>query len=170
MNKYHNSKIYTIRSHQTDKFYIGSTIDKLCKRLSSHHINNKNKNGTSSCEILQFDDAYIELLENFKCESREELNKREGELIRQYKDECVNKNIAGRTQKERDDDNKELKKQWRENNKDKINERMKKYREKNKDVIIEKGKEKIKCPKCDIEIRKSDISRHNKTIKHNNVI
>ena len=104
MNKYHNSKIYTIRSHQTDKFYIGSTIDKyLSKRFSNHKNNNKNNNGTSSYEILQFDDAYIELLENFKCESREELNKREGELIRQYKDQCVNKNIAGRTQKERDE-------------------------------------------------------------------
>lgn len=170
MNKYHNSKIYTIRSPQIDKFYIGSTCNKLCYRFTQHKINNKNNNGTSSFEILQFDDAYIELLENFKCESREELNKREGELIRQYKDQCVNKNIAGRTQKERDDVNKDQKKQYRENNKEHFEEYRKQYYEKNKDIILEKQKEKIKCPKCDIEIRKSDILRHNRSNKHNNVI
>jgi hypothetical protein len=33
-NKYQHGKIYTIRSFQTDKFYIGSTTQPLSKRLS----------------------------------------------------------------------------------------------------------------------------------------
>lgn len=140
MNKYHNSKIYTIRSYQTDKFYIGSTCQKyLCARLSGH----KNTGGTSANQILQYNDAYIELLENFKCETREELHKREGELIRQYKDQCVNNFIAGRTSKE--------------------------YYEDNRNIICLKGRQKIKCPKCDLEINKNSLSKHNKR-KHNNII
>lgn len=40
-NKYLNGKIYTIRSHQTDKFYIGSTCSPLHKRLFKHRSNKR---------------------------------------------------------------------------------------------------------------------------------
>jgi len=106
MNKYNNSKIYTIRSHQTDKFYIGSTTQKyLCRRFDNHKSNyhlflNNKRNYTSSFDILKFEDAYIELLEYVNCNSREQLEKKEGEYIWQYKDQIVNINIAGRTKEE----------------------------------------------------------------------
>ena len=105
MNKYNNSKIYTIRSHQTDKFYIGSTYTSLSKRFSKHksnylsYLDNK-YNKTSSFDIIQLNDSYIELLEEFKCDNKDQLRKREGDLIRQYKDQCVNCVIAGRTKQE----------------------------------------------------------------------
>ena len=35
-NKYKNGKIYTIRSNQCEKYYIGSTIQRLSKRLYEH--------------------------------------------------------------------------------------------------------------------------------------
>ena len=38
-NKYNNSFIYTIRSPYTNKFYIGSTTQILCKRLANHKSN-----------------------------------------------------------------------------------------------------------------------------------
>ena len=68
---YTNGKIYTIRSYLTDKYYIGSTIQPLCKRMVGQKSNYKNylKNNSSayvsSYEVLKFDDAYIELLELF---------------------------------------------------------------------------------------------------------
>ena len=77
----------------TDKFYIGSTCSPLYKRLYEHcstYKKDRNKY-TSSFEILKYDDYYIELLENFKCENREQLNRREGELIRLHKTNLVNK-------------------------------------------------------------------------------
>ena len=38
---YKNGKIYTIRSFQTDKYYIGSTCTMLSKRFSNHKSNYK---------------------------------------------------------------------------------------------------------------------------------
>jgi hypothetical protein len=87
---YKEAKIYAIRSYQTDKIYIGSTCQPLYKRFYQH----KKMNDTSSKEILDLNDAYIELLENFPCSNRDELKKREGELIRD--NNSVNKNVAGR--------------------------------------------------------------------------
>ena len=126
---YKNGKIYSIRSYQTDQIYIGSTTQSLSKRFSKHksdykkYIKCNNICYISSFKILQFEDAYIELLEECPCENKEQLCKREGELIRIY--DCVNKVISGRTRKE-----------YKEQNKDKIKE----YYDKNKDTILEKQK------------------------------
>ena len=139
---YANGKIYTIRSYLTDNIYIGSTTQSLTKRLSVHKANYKgfiagNYRNTTSFEIIKFGDAYIELIEECPCENRNQLCKREGELIRLTA--CVNKNIAGRTKAEYCDDNKEqIKeqlKEYREQNKDKIKEKKKEYYQDNKDKI-----------------------------------
>jgi len=86
-NKYSRGKIYSIRSPHTDKIYIGCTINELPKRYFDH-IKQKT---TEAEKIIQFGDSYIELLENFSCNDRNELLKREGELIRANGDKCVNK-------------------------------------------------------------------------------
>ena len=110
-NKYNTSFIYAIRSPNSDKFYIGSTTSQLSRRFSLHKSNFKSYiNGdigylTSSVKIFELGDAYIELLEKINCDNRSQLYKREGELIRLHKDCCVNKCIAGRTQKEYEQDN-----------------------------------------------------------------
>ncbi|MEG7772332.1 hypothetical protein U2088_15460, partial [Listeria monocytogenes] len=83
----------------------------------------------SSYEIVKFDDCYIELVELFPCGSKIELQKREGEIIRQT-EKCVNKRIDGRTRAEYNQDNK------KENL-----ERCKAYREKNKKTIAIHQKE-----------------------------
>jgi hypothetical protein len=77
-NKYHNGQIYTIRSYKTDKFYIGSTIQPLHKRLYEHRKHYKlykegKYHNMSSYIIIEHEDHYIELLETFKCESKNEL-------------------------------------------------------------------------------------------------
>ena len=162
MPDYKNGKIYAIRSHQTDKIYIGSTVDTLSRRMTGHRSNYKqykNKNNKynfiSSFNILEFDDAYIELLENCSCNSKEELLKREGELIR--KTTCVNKCIPDRTQKEWYQDNKEKLNEYRKINKEKIVIQTKKYREANK--------EKIKKYRKD---NKEEIKKYRKEYQTNN--
>lgn len=136
MSNYQNGKIYSIRSHQTEQIYIGSTTQSLASRLAQH----RTQKNTSQI-ILQYPDAYIELIELFPCNTKEELNKKEGEHIRL--NNCVNRCVAGRNPKEYKEDNKEQvkqknkqwmeqnkekHKQWREQNKEKIKQYNKKYR------------------------------------------
>ena len=170
-NKYLNGKIYTIRSYQTDKYYIGSTIQSLHKRLHGHRTDFKNKPETyrSSFEIVKFDDNYIELLEEFPCENKMQLEKREGELIRKYKNDLVNLFIAGRTKKEYYNENKDIiaenQKKYQIDNKDVLAEQKKQYYIKNKDEITLKAKEQYKCG-CGATIAKCERARHNKRFKH----
>lgn len=89
--RYQQGKIYAIRSYQTDEIYIGSTCDSLAKRLFGH----RNKiNKCTSIQIVQYPDHYIELIELYPCNNRMELNKREGEIIRNHGN-AINKNIPG---------------------------------------------------------------------------
>ena len=85
---YNNGKIYVLRSNKTDKIYIGSTTQPLFKRFFQHKVNCCNK--ALKELMLEHEDYYIELLETFPCKSKEELLKRENELIRENKDFVVN--------------------------------------------------------------------------------
>tara|TARA_R110000868_G_scaffold158747_1_gene387118 strand:- start:223 stop:750 length:528 start_codon:yes stop_codon:yes gene_type:complete len=123
---YKNGQIYCIRSYQTDHIYIGSTAQPLHKRFYQH----KRFNGCSSECIMQYEDAYIELIENYPCNSKKELNRREGQHIRNTEN-CINKKIAGRTKKE-------YQKIYETENREIINEKQKIYRNNNKDIVSEK--------------------------------
>jgi hypothetical protein len=186
-NRYAKGQIYTIRSHQTDDVYIGSTCSPLHKRLAEH----KSRYGawkegkyqyTSSFEIIKFDDAYVELLEDFPCDNKKELNRREGQLIRQ--NACVNKRVEGRTESEYYQDNKtriyDKVCVWREENKehvtkyhqeyhvansDVINARARAHYEANKESITERRGAKVTC-ECGAVVRLSHIARHLKTERH----
>ena len=99
-------KIYAIRSAQTAKYYIGSTTQSLENRLAGHRDMYRRAmagGGRISCrsgEILRYDDARIELLEDYPCETVALLRAREGVLIRQHKADIVNKNRPNRTREE----------------------------------------------------------------------
>lgn len=180
---YQNSKIYVIRSHQTEKIYIGSTVNELRIRFQQHKSHYKTKiRNCSSFEIIKYDDCYIELYEKYPCNDKDELRKREGEIIRSL--DCVNKYIAGRTANEYHKQNRdkilEKQKEYEKKNKEKIKQRKKKYYEKNPNKLLERKKyykdyyEKIKNKRyicvCGSNIRKLDKSAHEKTKKHINFI
>jgi hypothetical protein len=100
---------------------------------------NKKFSYLSSFEILQYNDAYIELLFEGEFSSRNDLDRKEGGFQRSM--ECVNKNIAGRTKKEHYEENKDeisvKGKKYRKENPEKIKERSKKYYANNKPKILE---------------------------------
>ena len=158
MPKYNLSKIYTIRyKHDNDLVYVGSTTLNLCRRLCSHRYDSRNERcknmilyktiqeKSSGC----WDDWYIELYEDFPCERREQLLKREGEIIREIG--TLNQVVAGRTNeeycKESVEKIKERRKKYTDQNKEKIKEKSKVYAENNKEkkkAYREENKEKIK--------------------------
>jgi hypothetical protein len=156
MPDYSKSKIY--RLDCGDLIYIGSTTQPLAKRKGKHKTDYLNNYCCRSKIVYQYavdndlsltEDIRIELICECPCDNKEQLSAIEGKYIRQYKEEygdkCVNKCIAGRTDKEYYEDNKdkilEQKKEYYEDNKDKIAKQKKEYREKNKDKIADQHKE-----------------------------
>ena len=147
---YKNSKIYKIVDIGYTKMYIGSTTQSLSKRFSKHKRqfiawNNNRCSRITVYDIFEefgVDNCKIELIEEYPCENKIQLHRKEGEYIKN--NNCVNKNIAGRTYKEYYEANKdkisEKHNEYYESNKDKILEKQKKYREDNKDKILEKEK------------------------------
>jgi hypothetical protein len=143
MPDYQKGKIYTIRNrHDKSLIYVGSTTQPLSQRLTGHRRDSLKPN-TRPLYIEvnnKWDDWYIELYENYPCNSREELNKREGEIIREIG--TLNNHIAGRSKSEYYYDNREKElltaKKWRENNPEIIKERRRKYYENNKEKKIKR--------------------------------
>jgi len=167
---YKNGKIYKITSDSTDKIYIGSTCQLLCKRIAKHRGNYKEfLNGKghfiTSYELIKLDDAIITLIEDYPCDRREQLHARERYYIELNKAICVNKIIPTRTEKEYKEANKEKAKEQRkahyQNNKEKTNEYRKEYYQNNKDKL----NEKIPC-KCGIIFSKHHKKEHEQTKKH----
>ena len=116
------SLIYVLKSDSTDQIYIGSTTGCIVKRYKAHlidfkrYLNNKSKKYLSSFEILKYPDHYIDLLEFLKTDNKKELQRIEGNYIKQFSDICVNRNVAGRN-----------KKQYKIDNIEKINKYQKSY-------------------------------------------
>jgi hypothetical protein len=159
---YQNGKIYTIRSFQTDDVYYGSTTQPLSKRLSKHKGDykqwQKNKHHyVTSYELIKFDDCYIELYELYPCNSKTELEKREGQVIRENKN-AVNKVIAGRTKKE-----------YYLENIDTVKKCHKQYRENNKESIKEQRSRVCDC-ECGSQYIHDHKLRHLKSTKHQNYV
>lgn len=148
---YKNGKIYVIRNHINDKVYVGSTTQSLAKRFGEHKsaIKQNSKKKKHHIHYVMEDQGienfYIELVENYPCSSKEELNAREGYFIRQY--DAVktgyNKLVAGRSKSV--------------------------YRIDNKQIISEKASRRVSCD-CGSEVRTSDKARHERSLKHQNYI
>jgi predicted GIY-YIG superfamily endonuclease len=116
MVNYENSKVYKIWSTQGDKIYIGSTTKQyLSQRMDKHRTDYKRWKDNRSNFITSFkifeeyglENCFIELLEAKICNSKDELKQLEGKYIRELA--CVNKSIAGRTEKQYREDSKEKK-------------------------------------------------------------
>ena len=192
--EFQNGKIYAIRSHQTNKYYIGSTNQlTLAQRLGKHRYSYKeyltnNIHYISSFEILKYSDYYIELLIAYPCNNKDELRRKEGELIRQFKSDLVNICIAGRTLKEYNEDNKqhilerkkqyrvdnveyfiEYQKQYRLDNSEYIKERYKQYYNDNKQVMAEHNKQYYEDNKTNLleHIKQYRLDNHETILERN---
>jgi hypothetical protein len=105
----YRGKIYRIHADDSGVCYIGSTKGSLDGRLQVHRCYwrndyQTNKGRYSSSRVFDYAESQglpvqITLVEEYPCESRTELCKREGWYIENY--ECVNKRIAGRNDKKR---------------------------------------------------------------------
>ena len=133
MANYNNGKIYRIVCNKTSLCYVGSTTyDTLAQRLCAHKSAHKKwlidtKKKCSSFLVLENGDYDIVLIENVKCNSKDELHRRERYWIENM--ECVNKQIPTRTHAE-----------YRETHQEQINNYNKKYYDDNREREILRNK------------------------------
>lgn len=162
MTNYNKGKIYKIWSVKTDKVYIGSTCVSLSKRKFEHLKRFKyycegKCNLLTSFDIIDIDpDFRLDLVEEYPCETKEQLMRREGEIILEHSNR-VNKQIAGRTKKEYYEvlENKLRKK-----------ESTKESRKRKLEVEPDFRKRKYICVDCDKELSYEHKARHERTAKH----
>jgi hypothetical protein len=179
---YSNGKQYKLTAEDINGVilgtYIGSTVQPLNVRMGKHKSQYKKWKVTGEAYCKSFDlfnkygidNIKISLIELYPCSCRVELEKREGQLQKQYiGNGLVNKNIAGRTYKEYYQDNKnklkEYAKEYYDENKDKIMDFQKKYRIDNKDKLYALLKSRVKC-ECGCEITYRNLASHKKSKKH----
>ena len=159
--KLDKAKIYKIIDNTNDNTYIGSTCMTLKQRLSNHKCGYKRflkglYGNTKSFDIIKNNDYKIELIEDCNIKTKDELKARERYYIEN--NECLNKHIPGRSQKESS-------KAYYIDNKDKVNIRCKEYC----DAIKDKLYEKFECV-CGGKYTHCNKSQHIKTAKHRKVL
>ena len=198
---YTNGKIYCIRNSIDGEVYVGSTTQPLSKRFFWHKEGmraerSKNYKLYQKMREVGEENCYIELIELYPCSSKEELRKREGELIREKG--TLNERVAGRTKKEhyvgtieRQRENKqayykehsenlrEKQKKYRLENIEKVKEQQRQYYNQNKEKYIQKVKTKreqeqqhnyfVHCP-CGSIIKFTNRYDHKKRQKHQNYL
>ena len=179
---YKNGKIYQILNNVNDDVYVGSTTQLLCKRFYCHKSQSDSLFRKYKLHELMRtigkNNCYIELIENYPCNAKEELLAREGHYIRERA--TLNQQIAGRTRKERrevnaehikekqriyDEGRKELVKEKNKPRREYIAERMKQYRQDNIDKINERYKQYYQANKQKLsEYVKQYQNKHKESI------
>jgi GIY-YIG catalytic domain len=96
MSKYLQGKIYKLTSIHTNEIYVGSTCYKyLSQRLKIHKYDyiNKPEHNVSCYKLFKLGDVKIELIENYPCNSSQELCMREQYWLETLSN-CVNMHNA----------------------------------------------------------------------------
>jgi hypothetical protein len=166
-NKYNRGKIYKIVNEDESEIYIGSTCVTLCNRLAQHKNEFKLfKEGKKISKITSFilfekygiNNCRILLLEEYSCNTKEQLTSREGYYIKTLN--CVNKRVEGRKRTYKED--KEYWEKWYEENKDKAKERITEWNKENNDKCKVYRK---KCYEKNKDIVKKYQTEHKDEIK-----
>jgi len=152
MVNYQNGKIYKIIDNTNDNIYIGSTCEKLCRRLQKHKASyrcflkpNIKQGYMRSFDILKNNDYKIILIEDYPCENKEQLLSREQYYIDNLN--CINHNNPVRNAKEY----------------------LKKYSEANREHLLEKKRLYAKNNRDKANLRNA-IYRYSVSVGYINII
>jgi hypothetical protein len=159
-------KIYFVRSNNPEikSKYVGSTIQTLAARMSSHRANYKAwlKGTGSSCTIFYefqkygIEQFHIELIEDYPCEREEQLLARENFFIRQ--EDCVNKKSAITTHEE----HKEQCKRYHQEHKEELNKYSKEYYQANREYALEQQSKYYQEHKEEVKVQQKQYYQEHK--------
>jgi predicted GIY-YIG superfamily endonuclease len=134
MPDYSKSKIYKLQCDD-GYYYIGSTCNDLRKRFWLHKADSKRRNYPVYQHINnEWNKVRIVLIEDYCCENKEQLVRKEDEHIRNNQTDtfCLNSNRAYLTQHERIELDKKCNKNWEIENREKRNRQARERYEKKK--------------------------------------
>lgn len=162
MNPNSQGKTYIITStNLPNKAYIGSTTATLDQRLKWHESEYRNTNkNIASFLFIKAGDYRIDLIEDYPCESKKELERYEGFTMLRYIDahkadntqlQIMNHRIAGRTHKE-----------WREANAEHLQAYRDAYYAKPENIQKKKdwSQQSWTCNICDTTLSRQHMNRH----------
>ena len=171
---YKNGKIYKIVGG--DECYIGATTkERVCQRMATHRRDYQDwKNGKKAFvtsyylfEKYGMENCTIELIELCPCQSKDELNAREGFYIRNTT--CVNKVVPNRTKVEYRVDNRaqllEYSRKYNAEHREQLLEYQKQYKAEHREI----ANTKCTCD-CGGQFTHQNKLRHLKSAKHQQFI
>ena len=146
---YSQGKVYKVWSPNHSLCYYGSTVQTLVERMYDHRSPH---NSCSSKQIIDAGDADIQLIEEYPCMNRDELEDREAEVMQANWDGCVNELVPGAHRRAGG-----------------MKAYQKKYYEKNAVKIREQQGKKYQC-ECGGKYIHRSKARHFKTKKHQDYV
>ena len=177
---YSQGKIYRIINDIDDYIYVGSTTEKLSRRMCRHRSDMKKpyNNGKIYQHIRKHGPEHFQiiLIRNYPCTNKEELLREERKEIELINEQIkLNVHIPIKSKEERVEylnnwyeNNKqrcnEQKKMYRDNNKERLNQQKKEYYQNNKEQIKNKAKQYINNNKEIISERKKQYREKNKEL------
>ena len=123
MTDYSKGKIYKIIDESNNDVYYGSTTQTLKRRYKNHEVFTRYNKSRDNCRI--------ELIEDYPCNSREELEKREQYYL--DNNDCINKKRAFTSRDLELQMNRTRVKKWIEQNRDYYLEEHKKRNNKRRE-------------------------------------
>ena len=158
-------RIYKLISSHTNLVYYGSTSHSLSQRWSRHKSAYKQflagkGNKITSFELMKYDDAQIQLIEEVEFSSKQEMRDRERYFIEgEGKETRANKHLPGLSnnescsnwRKKNPNYNREYNKRYSVENKQKRNDYLKDYHKTYKE-------RHMNCTKNDMQIKNTEIS------------
>ena len=176
MCDYSKGQIYKVQDKKMKMCYIGSTTQPLSTRMAQHRRDYLNFLANKKCYISVFelfnkfgvDNCKIIWVEDYVCNSKKELDAREGHHIKET--DCVNKRIEGRDKKQYYQDRREhfLEKAQihRDNHREERKEYFKQRYIDKKEEIVEKKKEHIKNNLEKVREQARQSYHRNKAVKN----
>lgn len=136
---YKNGKIYKLQC-EDGYYYFGSTASELRKRHHKHKQHAKEfpeRRVYKHINSIGWDKVRIILVEDFPCESKEHLRRKEDEYIRENKKDPLCLNMFNATYNAL-----ESQREYQQSHREQVRARVKKYTDEHRDELNEKRRER----------------------------
>ena len=177
---YSKGKIYRLVCNTTGQQYIGSTVQSLSQRLGGHKkdfkrfSDGKETDKLTAFSILSENNFEMILIEDYPCENKNQLERRERNFIETM--ECVNKYKPAQTREERIEYNR----QYHKDHQDELAKSQRDYYQDHKEEIDKRNKQYSKDHKekltalticeCGGKYQHKYKAKHFKTFKHTSIL